>query len=48
MIIRELQEFVCSGLRGQKFIQQLIIIFANGQHEGYEEGLKNKHQMHQI
>ena len=30
MIIRELQEFVSFGLRGQKFIQQQTVSFANG------------------
>ena len=36
MIIRELQEFVSFGLRGQKFIQQQIVSFANGHHEKHE------------
>ena len=48
MIIRELREFVVLDFWGHKFIQQQMTIFANGQHEGYEEGLKNNHQMHQI
>ena len=48
MIISELQEFIRFGLRGQKFIQQQITIFANGQHEEHEEGLKNNHQINQI
>ena len=40
MIIRELQEFVRFGPRGQKFIQQQTVSFAYGHHEEYEEGLK--------
>ena len=48
MIIRELQEFVSFGLRGQKFIQQQTVSFANRHHEEHEEDLKNNHQMHQI
>ena len=48
MIIRELQEFVSFGLRGQKFIQQQTVSFAYGHHEEYEEGLKNNHQINQI
>ena len=48
MIIRELQEFVSFGLRGQKFIQQQVVSFANGHHEEREAGLKNNHQINQI
>ena len=48
MIIRELQEFVSFGLRGQEFIQQQVVSFANGHHEEREEGLKNNHQINQI
>ena len=48
MIIRELQEFVSFGLRGQKFIQQQTVSFANRHHEEHEEGLKNNHQINQI
>ena len=47
MIIRELQEFIGFGLRGQKFIQQQTVSFAYGHHEEYEEGLKNNHQINQ-
>ena len=48
MIIRELQEFVSFGLRGQKFIQQQTVSFANRHHEEHEECLKNNHQINQI
>ena len=48
MIIRELREFVVLDFWGHKFIQQQMTIFANGQHEGYEEGLKNNHQINRI
>ena len=36
MIIRELQVFIGFGLRGQKFIQQQMVSFANGHHEKHE------------
>ena len=48
VIIRELQESIGFGLRGQKFIQQQTVSFANRHHEEHEEGLKNNHQINQI
>ena len=36
MIISELQLSVTFGLRGQKFIQQQMVSFANGHHEKHE------------